>query len=50
MCSECTEGEYGGGTVGYYAVKVSSHGKTRDQNNSLNDYSNIWISASWGFS
>ena len=34
MCSESSEGESGGGTVGYHAVKVSSHGKTRGQDNS----------------
>src|SRR6218665_1169278 len=37
MCSESTEGESGGvrgGTVGYHAVTVSSHGKTRVQDNS----------------
>ena len=34
MCSESTEGESGGGTFGYHAVKVSSQGKTRGQDNS----------------
>src|SRR6218665_457212 len=34
MCSESREGESGGGTVGYHAVKVNSHGKTMDQDNS----------------
>ena len=31
MRYENTEGESGGGAVGYHAVKVSSHGKTRGQ-------------------